>query len=745
MPAAYSSVTSAELPLSAAPTATEGKGTKAATQRTTALLRRVKTNLGTTVGRASNYASNYAKLQSAPSPVLHEERTFVVSIARGDRSLGIVFDSLFYITRLLPGCAAKEQGEIAVGDRLLAVDGVTLQPQDNVATFFPFGDRAFELLLLRREAVAPSQPEHTRREHHERIHREPSGKFFSARPGPVFQEIQWNEFCVLLPDGSSKPFNEDVRYTSLTGYLRKRKVMKDGRAEFALMNGEHSRGWHRHFIHLSIQKLAWFDEDPQKRISPLGTLKLAFSKKGVGSTLFYMSRCRIFSSRLHREQLAISFADHSSSALSSGGTTKVLLLEAANAQDAYEWIVAVASCIYFSSSAFERLLIDCQRSFQLAPKVSGDKLSIVEALDLLREMGRDATIFEVQDAAAVVCVNDEGFGPREFAFLFRLACNKADPYRELIRAFEVLDPEKTYEVTLEDLAQALRKANCSKEHLIYILRSAGLDGDRINYLKLAERIYPSAAGNARAQEEKTSPDVEDAAVKAEERARQLWEVRRRQILAEKVSGSAETFATDSSSSPLMRPLVTPDAHVAASASQGDTAKQVPIPSPRYDEGSSSAQGETSGEPQVVPLTLQFNAPSSQANPIQMPLQISVPEGSATTPRSQVIQQSITEARKLSIGGATPRTIQDRLSRARKIKLTKRRGDKSAEGTPQLSPQSSAYDSAQSSPRSGVMSSMNSPRTPRNELASPQPQEQQYPSATSSAERRLDPQTKVYRA
>ena len=68
---------------------------------------------------------------------------------------------------------------------------------------------------------------------------------------------------MLFPDGSSAPFNEEVRYTALTGYLRKKPVVTDGRAEFALLHGESQRGWSRHFCHLSMKQLAWFDEDPQ--------------------------------------------------------------------------------------------------------------------------------------------------------------------------------------------------------------------------------------------------------------------------------------------------------------------------------------------------------------------------------------------------------------------------------------------------------------------------------------------------
>ena len=72
--------------------------------------------------------------------------------------------------------------------------------------------------------------------HDQRVAQRPeqSGKFEPNRPAPVFQEVIWNEYCVLFPDGSSAPFNEEVRYTALTGYLRKKPVVTDGRAEFAV-------------------------------------------------------------------------------------------------------------------------------------------------------------------------------------------------------------------------------------------------------------------------------------------------------------------------------------------------------------------------------------------------------------------------------------------------------------------------------------------------------------------------------
>ena len=53
-----------------------------------------------------------------------------------------------------------------------------------------------------------------------------------------------------------------MRYTALKGYLRKRPILADGAAEYALHYGERGRGWARHFIKLSPYRIAWFEEDP---------------------------------------------------------------------------------------------------------------------------------------------------------------------------------------------------------------------------------------------------------------------------------------------------------------------------------------------------------------------------------------------------------------------------------------------------------------------------------------------------
>ena len=182
---------------------------------------------------------------------------------------------------------------------------------------------------------------------------------------PVFQEVVWNEYCVLFPDGSSAPFNEAVRYSALTGYLRKKEVVSDGRAEFAIAHGESQRGWVRHFVHLSTKQLAWFDEDPQEAIdrqrattlardwrvrmtSALRRFKREHSRgKGVGSALFNMAPCRLYTSRLYRNEFALSF-----------GNGQLLTLQAADGADAQTWLVALASCLFFSSEAFDAALGD---------------------------------------------------------------------------------------------------------------------------------------------------------------------------------------------------------------------------------------------------------------------------------------------------------------------------------------------------------------------------------------------------
>ena len=273
-------------------------------------------------------------------------------------------------------------------------------------------------------------------------------RYEEGRMAPVFQEVVWNEYCVLFPDGSSAPFNEAVRYSALTGYLRKKEVVSDGRAEFAIAHGESQRGWVRHFVHLSTKQLAWFDEDPQEAIdrqrattlardwrvrmtSALRRFKREHSRgKGVGSALFNMAPCRLYTSRLYRNEFALSF-----------GNGQLLTLQAADGADAQTWLVALASCLFFSSEAFDAALAECTRFFDAANKTVDGKLSPIEALDLLRATGRRCTYEQVLRAAEHVGLEGGWFGVCEFAFLMRSVCHEADPRAELIRCFELMDIE----------------------------------------------------------------------------------------------------------------------------------------------------------------------------------------------------------------------------------------------------------------------------------------------------------------
>jgi hypothetical protein len=380
----------------------------------------------------------------------------VVKLARTESGLGLHFDSNNEVTRLLTGCAAEANGGVRVGDVLLAVDNVKVRKGDHIGALFPMAVNEFELRLSRiptsedaeMKSMKPARPR--RRGHAERVRhrREQSGKYEEGRMAPVFEEVVWNEYCVLFPDGSSAPFNEAVRYSALTGYLRKKEVVSDGRAEFAIAHGESQRGWVRHFVHLSMKQLAWFDEDPQEAIerqratavprdwrvrmtSALRRFKHDHSRgKGVGSALFHTAPCRLYTSRLYRNEFALSF-----------GSGHLLTLQAADGADAHTWVVALASCLFFSSEAFDAALAESTRFFDAANKTVGGKLSPIEALDLVRATGRRCTYQQVLRAAEHVGLEGGWFGAREFAYLMRSVCHEADPRAELIRCFELMDIE----------------------------------------------------------------------------------------------------------------------------------------------------------------------------------------------------------------------------------------------------------------------------------------------------------------
>jgi len=404
----------------------------------------------------------------------------------------------------------------------------------------------------------------------------------------------WNPYCVLFPDGSSAPFNESVRYTALTGYLRKKRVLTDGRAEFTLTHGESQRGWVRHFFHLSMKQLAWFDLDPKEAIertrrhanekklrkrvkySAEGLRHDLSAGKGVGSALLYTAPCRLYTSRLYRNEFALSF-----------GNGELLTLQAADGRDAQQWVVALASCLYFASAAFEALIAECQRFFDAANKTIDGKLAPLEALDLVRAMGRRATYVQVRRAADIVCPDGGWFGPREFAFLVRSICEDADPRSELIRAFRLMDLETSVTtdgasgsasasatgsahtsrdgtagkesrdarskqvgaskvvtprgfVTISQLMTTMRAAGVPEDHVLSVVRATGADpsaDQSIDYVQLANSFYPAAATAAKRREQLWNADEEAASVRIEAEARLLWEAQREEILLSALTAS----------------------------------------------------------------------------------------------------------------------------------------------------------------------------------------------------------------
>ena len=316
---------------------------------------------------------------------------------------------------------------------------------------------------------------------------------------------QWNEYCVVLPNGTSRPFTDAVRYTALKGYLRKRPILADGAAEYALHYGERGRGWARHFIKLSPYRIAWFEEDPDaEQKTEAQKLKLKMSRgKGVGSVQFDVYECSLFSNLDDASQFALSF------------NNELLLLQAGTPEDAYRWVVAIASCIFFGSPRFESLLVDCQRFFSAAPKRYDDgRLTVMETVDLLRSMDLDPTLAQVADLERELVGEGGRFGAREFSHVLRIVSERVEPARQLLRAFELFDPDGHGLVSAEHLEEAMVAAELPQTEIDWLLRSSG--GGVIDYRALTASLYPHAgAGDYAAPVPRVDPAAEEAARTAE--------------------------------------------------------------------------------------------------------------------------------------------------------------------------------------------------------------------------------------
>jgi len=484
-------------------------------------------------------------------------------------------------------------------------------------------------------------------------------------------QVVWNEFCLLFPDGSTVAFNEAVRYTALTGYLRKRPVVGDGRAEFALAHGESHRSWARHFFHLSLRQLAWFHEDPQvsaqrqlsakhasrrccnalrsleKRVRNLAVAyKLEHSRgKEVGSAPLYTAPCRLYVSRLYRNEFALAF-----------GGDQLVLMQAASGADALEWVVAIASCLFFTSPAFESVLIECQRFFDAAQKTVEGKLSPIEALDLVRMMGRPVTYSQVVRLLDAVYPESDWFGPREFTYLIRRVCQDVDPRSELLRAFRLLDYTQHANVkgqqtavegsmAVADLTRSMRAAGVSEDNVLMVTRAAGVETEEnaIPYSRLADSLYPSARTSAKRRRvlltstNGLSSDDESA---FEAAARREWDVQREEILR------AARMASPSQPAPALRRSQRSTAALLSGASSAVIAKAL---ADRSNPKIGGVRGGTA-VPMVPALGLAKSVPKAGIAESAHDL----------TPRRQEITRSM-----ITSTPVTPRTIADRVSRARR--------------------------------------------------------------------------------
>ena len=98
----------------------------------------------------------------------------------------------------------------------------------------------------------------------------------------------------------------------MRGYLRKRHVVSDGGTEYALQYGAPRRGWHRHYIYVNLELLAWFEMDPEdpKGPTPLQSLKFAlFRGKGLGSVQLDSQKCTLYVHRRYPNEFAVRFDD----------------------------------------------------------------------------------------------------------------------------------------------------------------------------------------------------------------------------------------------------------------------------------------------------------------------------------------------------------------------------------------------------------------------------------------------------
>ena len=385
----------------------------------------------------------------------------------------------------------------------------------------------------------------------------------------------------------------------------------------------------------------------------------------MGSALLYAAPCRLYVSRLYRNEFALSF-----------GGNSLLLLQAASGADAQDWVVAIAACLFFSSAAFEAVLAECRRFFDAAHKTIDGRLSPVEALDLVRAMGREVSYSQVISAAREVAPDSGWFGIREFTYLVRTVCADSDPRSELLRAFRLLDTttsdnasasephshelhnaaaannpgagsSETGCLSVADLTATMRSAGVPDEHVLMVIRAAGADlgDDMIPYTRLADALYPAAATAAKRRRDRS--DGSGKELQLEMQAREMWEAQRHEIML------AASLGTQSE--------------------QALVAMRAGAPGDAFSRRSGAAPGA------ARPLShTDVQAPASSVPTLGV-RGVSSRDMEQLTPRSKEIIRSMNEAGGMSVP-ATPRTIADRVLRARRATEVSKTKAASAVGT-----------------------------------------------------------------
>ena len=76
--------------------------------------------------------------------------TFDVVLTRGERGLGLDLDKENIIARVVAGSPAQQQGDLRVGDRVVAVEGTAISGKTHAAEVMNFSADTYTFTICRR-------------------------------------------------------------------------------------------------------------------------------------------------------------------------------------------------------------------------------------------------------------------------------------------------------------------------------------------------------------------------------------------------------------------------------------------------------------------------------------------------------------------------------------------------------------------------------------------------------------------